>query len=95
MSFAIARWSSIFHEGYARWQIIVKSPSHGLHFPRNVWDHWYYYTHRGNMTLYRRMLREPASWTHAGLREGIDGRKPIPEGMQFSRMRARLPPILD
>ena len=26
--------------------------------PGEIWDHWYYYTHWGNMELYRRILRE-------------------------------------
>lgn len=30
--------------------------------PDNVWDHWYYYTFRGNMSLYRDILRAPDDW---------------------------------
>lgn len=36
--------------------------------PGNVWDHWYYYTHRGNMALYNDIIRQPASWVIAALR---------------------------
>lgn len=44
--------------------------------PDNVWDHWYYYTYRGNMELYRRILRETDGWRIADLRR--DG---IPDGV--------------
>ena len=37
--------------------------------PGEIWDHWYYYTHRGNMELYRRILREREDWSIAALRE--------------------------
>ena len=36
--------------------------------PGEIWDHWYYYTHRGNMQLYRRILRERQDWSIAALR---------------------------
>ncbi|MFT3734113.1 MAG: alpha/beta hydrolase [Rhodocyclaceae bacterium] len=36
--------------------------------PGNVWDHWYYYTHRGNMGLYKNILRQPDNWQIAALR---------------------------
>lgn len=44
--------------------------------PGNVWDRWYYYTHRGNMALYRRILRERPAWAIPALRDGG-----IPEGV--------------
>ncbi len=44
--------------------------------PGNVWDHWYYYTYRGNMKLYRKILRDRSAWDIARLRE--DG---IPDGV--------------
>ena len=37
--------------------------------PGEIWDHWYYYTHRGNMDFYRRILRERDAWSIARLRE--------------------------
>ncbi|MBK8977725.1 MAG: hypothetical protein IPM29_17600 [Planctomycetes bacterium] len=48
--------------------------------PDNVWDHWYYYTYRGNMELYRRILREDEPWRIETLRR-TDTRPPIPEGV--------------
>ncbi len=44
--------------------------------PGNVWDHWYYYTYRGNMALYRNILRDRPTWDIAQLRR--DG---IPDGV--------------
>ena len=37
--------------------------------PDNVWDHWYYYTFRGNMALYISILRETDVWRIPDLRE--------------------------
>lgn len=37
--------------------------------PGNIWDHWYYYTFRGNMEFYSRLLRDRANWTIAGMRQ--------------------------
>ena len=37
--------------------------------PDNVWDHWYYYTLRGNMEIYKSILREPNVWRIPDLRE--------------------------
>ena len=40
--------------------------------PGNVWDHWYYYTCRRNMDLYRSILRDRLEWDITTLRsEGI------------------------
>ena len=36
--------------------------------PGNVWDHWYYYTFRGNMAVYRAILRHPQNWRIPDLR---------------------------
>lgn len=36
--------------------------------PGEIWDHWYYYTHRGNMDFYRRILRDRTQWSIAQLR---------------------------
>ncbi len=47
--------------------------------PGNVWDHWYYYTFRGNLALYRAILRNRDTWTLAALRKGDDR---IPEGVR-------------
>lgn len=44
--------------------------------PGNVWDHWYYYTYRDNMKLYRKILRERDAMSIEKLRK--DG---IPEGV--------------
>lgn len=46
--------------------------------PDNVWDHWYYYTFRGNMELYKAILRNPAPWQISRLRTL---RPKIPEGV--------------
>ena len=37
--------------------------------PGNVWDHWYYFTHRGNMALYRDIIRQRADWHIPTLRD--------------------------
>ncbi len=46
---------------------------HDLHIsgdnPEEWWDHWYYYTHRGNMQLYSRILRERDRWMTKDCRE--------------------------
>lgn len=44
--------------------------------PGNVWDHWYYYTYRGNMRLYNDILRNRAAWAIPALRD-----QDIPEGV--------------
>ncbi len=49
--------------------------------PGTVWDHWYYYTHRGNMELYKEILRDRDAWDIAELRRKKGNRKPIPEGV--------------
>jgi pimeloyl-ACP methyl ester carboxylesterase len=46
--------------------------------PDNVWDHWYYYTFRGNMKLYDSIFRDRAKWTIEQLRADTD---PVPEGV--------------
>jgi hypothetical protein len=48
--------------------------------PGNVWDHWYYYTYRGNMEVYRRILRDRDAWSIAALRENE-----VPEGVSRRR----------
>ena len=46
--------------------------------PGNVWDHWYYYTYRGNMTLYNNILRERDPWAIPALRAaGVPDGVPI------------------
>ncbi len=46
---------------------------HGLDIsgdnPGEMWDHWYYYTHRGNMDFYTRILRDRADWSVSVLRD--------------------------
>ncbi len=49
--------------------------------PGSIWDHWYYYTHRGNMALYRGILRDRKSWDFGALRKSSPTQKPIPEGV--------------
>lgn len=44
--------------------------------PDNVWDHWYYYTFRGNMAVYREILRNREAWRLTALRNAQ-----IPEGV--------------
>jgi len=46
----------------------------------NIWDHWYYYTHRGNMAMYRQILRKRADWSFEVLRSKKKG-GPVPEGV--------------
>lgn len=48
----------------------------------NIWDHWYYFTYRNNMAVYRSILRERPSWTFAALRggEGHANGDPVAEG---------------
>jgi pimeloyl-ACP methyl ester carboxylesterase len=41
----------------------------------SVWDHWYYYTFRGNMERYRNILRQRDAWSLERLRD-----QGIPEG---------------
>lgn len=36
--------------------------------PNSMWDHWYYFTDRGNMELYRKILRQRADWGITDLR---------------------------
>lgn len=49
--------------------------------PWNVWDHWYYYTHRGNMALYRNILRDRERYSIASLRAAVAGGVRMPEGI--------------
>ncbi len=49
--------------------------------PGSIWDHWYYYTHRGNMALYRNILRDRPSWDFPLLRKATKTQKAIPEGV--------------
>lgn len=44
--------------------------------PGTMWDHWYYYTHRGNMALYTNILRQRDEWAIPALRE-----RGVPEGV--------------
>ncbi len=50
--------------------------------PGTIWDHWYYYTHRGNMGLYRGILRERDQWIIPTLRKKTAKRKAIPDGIK-------------
>ena len=46
--------------------------------PNNIWDHWYYYTFRGNMDLYRGIFRDRPQWEILAMRAAEN---PIPEGV--------------
>jgi pimeloyl-ACP methyl ester carboxylesterase len=48
----------------------------------NIWDHWYYFTYRNNMSVYRSILRERANWTFQALRagQGHANGDPVAEG---------------
>lgn len=48
--------------------------------PGNVWDHWYYYTFRGNMALYADLLRQRENWVIPELRVGDEDTR-IPDGV--------------
>lgn len=50
--------------------------------PDAVWDHWYYFTDRGNMAVWRSILRDRARWVIPQLRAGDD---PIPDGVSRRR----------
>lgn len=53
--------------------------------PGNVWDHWYYYCHPGNMPFYAALLRERERWQMDFVRVGqpdFPEQKPIPEGVR-------------
>jgi hypothetical protein len=47
--------------------------------PKNVWDHWYYYSWPGNMRFYADVLRNRALWHLDKIRSG---EQPIPEGVR-------------
>lgn len=47
--------------------------------PYNVWDHWYYFTYRGNMNLYNKILRDRDIWSIHELRAAG-----VPEGVPLS-----------
>lgn len=72
-----ARWIDLQIDGarLRRWLLPFDLHISGDN-PGEVWDHWYYYTHRGNMEFYRRILREREHWSIAALR-----RKQCPEGV--------------
>ena len=44
--------------------------------PDSVWDHWYYYTHPGNMAFYAAVLRDRTRWDIGRMRLGG-----VPEGV--------------
>ena len=48
--------------------------------PGTVWDHWYYYTYRSNLALYRNILRNRAAWSLRALRDDSAG-KAVKEGV--------------
>lgn len=60
------------------------SKNHGIRVsgdnPGTVWDHWYYYTYRPNLDLYRNILRNRETWSLPNLRNPRTG-EPIVEGV--------------
>ena len=59
--------------------------------PGTVWDHWYYYTHRGNMEFYRRILRERDAFAIDTLRRtkvriGSARAVGLPQGIESGRI---------
>ena len=72
------RWIDLQIDGEALKEWLAE---HDLHVsgdnPEEWWDHWYYYTHLGNMAFYRRLLRSRSQWSLDTLRgnncpEGIN-----------------------
>lgn len=60
--------------------------------PGSPWDHWYYYTFRGNMAFYNRILRDRSAFSIAGLRApGSPGGSPFPEGVAVGAFARRNP----
>lgn len=53
--------------------------------PGHVWDHWYYYTFRGNMAFYNAILRQRDAFSHEALRAGSASSEPVPEGVGVGR----------
>jgi hypothetical protein len=53
--------------------------------PGNVWDHWYYYTHAGNMELYKKLLRSRERFSIAALRDASQSNGAVPEGIEQGR----------
>jgi hypothetical protein len=49
--------------------------------PGNIWDHWYYYTHSGNMRFLNQLLRERDRFALPALRNPAQTHGPIPEGI--------------
>ena len=71
------RWIDLLIDGDA---LMMWLAEHDLHIsgdnPEEWWDHWYYYTHRGNMKFYRYVLRDRPTWAIAECRQ-----RGCPEGV--------------
>ena len=70
----LANWLNLQIDGakLMRWMAENRGLKVSGDRPGNVWDHWYYYTYRGNMELYRSILRHRTEWDIALLRgEGV------------------------
>jgi hypothetical protein len=66
--------------------------------PNNIWDHWYYFTYRGNMRFYNAVLRtERDRWAISTIRPIVPVIEdaaladiPIPDGVPWSRTPDRV-----
>jgi hypothetical protein len=73
-----ARWMDLQIDGAKTRQWARRERGHDISGdePGNIWDHWYYYTHRGNMGMYRDILRDRPAWSFQALRAAK-----VPEGV--------------
>lgn len=63
-------WLDLQIDSFAlqRWMSENKQKTISGDRPGNVWDHWYYYTFRKNMDVYRDIFRDRDAWDIARLR---------------------------
>ena len=66
----LANWLDVQIDGskLMRWMEAKRNLTVSGDRPGNVWDHWYYYTYRSNMDLYRSILRDRPDWDITTLR---------------------------
>ncbi len=79
----VDKWMDIRIDGGAmrEWMATYRDLQISGDDPESIWDHWYYYTHRGNMALYRNILRDRRNWDFVALRKKAKSQVPIPEGV--------------